>query len=87
MTRAAVLGAGAWGTTFAAVLADAGCDVTVWGRDAAVCEAITRDHRNERYLPGVDLPDRVTGRPTRPRPSRGRTSSRSPSRRSRRARC
>jgi glycerol-3-phosphate dehydrogenase (NAD(P)+) len=61
VTRAAVLGAGAWGTTFAAVLADAGCDVTVWGRDAAVCEAITRDHRNERYLPGIDLPARVTG--------------------------
>jgi glycerol-3-phosphate dehydrogenase (NAD(P)+) len=61
VTRAAVLGAGAWGTTFAAVLADAGCDVTVWGRDAAVCEAITRDHRNERYLPGIDLPERVTG--------------------------
>ncbi|WP_431836613.1 NAD(P)H-dependent glycerol-3-phosphate dehydrogenase [Cellulomonas sp. Y8] len=61
MTRAAVLGAGAWGTTFAAVLADAGCDVTVWGRDAAVCEAIARDHRNERYLPGIDLPERVTG--------------------------
>jgi glycerol-3-phosphate dehydrogenase (NAD(P)+) len=60
VTRAAVLGAGAWGTTFAAVLADAGCDVTVWGRDTAVCEEIARDHRNERYLPGVDLPARVT---------------------------
>jgi glycerol-3-phosphate dehydrogenase (NAD(P)+) len=60
VTRAAVLGAGAWGTTFAAVLADAGCDVTVWGRDAAVCASIARDHRNERYLPGVDLPARVT---------------------------
>ena len=34
--RAAVLGAGAWGTTFAAVMADAGCDVTVWGRDEKV---------------------------------------------------
>jgi glycerol-3-phosphate dehydrogenase (NAD(P)+) len=63
VTRAAVLGAGAWGTTFAAVLADAGCDVTVWGRDAAVCAAIARDHRNERYLPGVDLPARVTADP------------------------
>ncbi|HEY0187215.1 MAG TPA: NAD(P)H-dependent glycerol-3-phosphate dehydrogenase [Cellulomonas sp.] len=61
MTRAAVLGAGAWGTTFAAVLADAGCDVTVWGRDAAVCAQIAEEHRNERYLPGVRLPDAVTG--------------------------
>ncbi|MGZ6792032.1 MAG: hypothetical protein ACXVFV_03695, partial [Mycobacteriales bacterium] len=28
MTRAAVFGAGSWGTTFAKVLADAGCEVT-----------------------------------------------------------
>jgi glycerol-3-phosphate dehydrogenase (NAD(P)+) len=63
VTRAAVLGAGAWGTTFAAVLADAGCDVTVWGRDAAVCASIADDHRNERYLPGVELPARVTADP------------------------
>ncbi len=60
MTRAAVLGAGAWGTTFAAVLADAGCEVTVWGRDAAVCAQIASSRRNERYLPGVDLPAGVT---------------------------
>ncbi|RMI12807.1 2-dehydropantoate 2-reductase N-terminal domain-containing protein, partial [Cellulomonas triticagri] len=60
MTRAAVLGAGAWGTTFAAVLADAGCDVTVWGRDAAVCADIADHGRNERYLPGIALPAGVT---------------------------
>jgi glycerol-3-phosphate dehydrogenase (NAD(P)+) len=62
-TRAAVLGAGAWGTTFAAVLADAGCDVTVWGRDAGVCAEIVRDRRNTRYLPGVELPERVAADP------------------------
>ena len=33
MTTAAVLGTGAWGTTFAQVLADAGVDVTMWGRN------------------------------------------------------
>ncbi|MCL2423404.1 MAG: NAD(P)H-dependent glycerol-3-phosphate dehydrogenase, partial [Micrococcales bacterium] len=60
-TRAAVLGAGSWGTTFAAVLADAGCDVAVWGRDAQVCEQITARHTNEAYLPGVQLPEAVTG--------------------------
>lgn len=60
MTRAAVLGSGAWGTTFAAVLADAGCEVTVWGRDAAVCAQIAAERRNERYLPGVELPAGVT---------------------------
>lgn len=63
MTRAAVLGAGAWGTTFAAVLADAGCEVTVWGRDAAVCAEIAEHRRNERYLPGIELPAGVTADP------------------------
>jgi glycerol-3-phosphate dehydrogenase (NAD(P)+) len=59
--RAAVLGAGAWGTTFAAVLADAGCEVTLWGRDAAVAREIATTRRNERFLPGIDLPPGVVG--------------------------
>ncbi|WP_296665672.1 NAD(P)H-dependent glycerol-3-phosphate dehydrogenase [Demequina sp.] len=56
MTRAAVLGAGAWGTTFAAVLADAGTEVTLWGRDDAVVRSIREHHRHEASVPGVELP-------------------------------
>jgi len=59
LLRTAVLGSGAWGTTFAAVLADAGHDVVLWGRDAHVCEQINRAHRNSTYLPGVNLPAQV----------------------------
>lgn len=55
--RAAVLGAGSWGTTFAAVLADAGSLVTLWGRDPDVVEQVARHRRNPAYLPGVTLPD------------------------------
>lgn len=58
--RATVLGAGSWGTTFAAVMADAGCDVTVWGRDEKTCRQISDEHRNEAYLPGIELPWRIT---------------------------
>jgi glycerol-3-phosphate dehydrogenase (NAD(P)+) len=58
--RAAVLGTGAWGTTFATVLSDAGCDVALWGRRATVCQQITTEHRNEAHLPGIELPARVT---------------------------
>lgn len=58
--RAAVLGTGAWGTTFAAVLADAGCDVALWGRNAAVCDQIATEHRNDAYLPGIALPAVIT---------------------------
>ena len=54
--RATVLGAGAWGTTFAKVLADAGCAVTLWAREPEVVEQINSSHRNERFLAGFDLP-------------------------------
>ncbi len=55
MTRVAVLGAGAWGTAIAGVLAGR-LDVMLWARDAAQAEGISRSRRNERYLPGIDLP-------------------------------
>ncbi len=56
MAALAVLGAGAWGTALAAVLA-ARHRVTLWARDAAQAEAIARARRNERYLPEVALPE------------------------------
>ncbi|MEU7710626.1 NAD(P)H-dependent glycerol-3-phosphate dehydrogenase [Micromonospora chalcea] len=56
----AVLGAGSWGTAFAKILADAGRDVTVLARRAAVAEAIRTGRENPEYLPGVRLPERVT---------------------------
>ncbi|MFV0635054.1 NAD(P)H-dependent glycerol-3-phosphate dehydrogenase [Demequina sp.] len=59
MTRAAVLGAGAWGTTFAAVLKDAGTEVALWGRDQDVSDQINNERRNERFLPGMDLPEGI----------------------------
>ncbi len=59
MTRAAVLGTGAWGTTFAMVLADAGRDVTLWGISDEVCDEINDAHSNSQYLPDVVLPARV----------------------------
>lgn len=61
--RAAVLGTGAWGTTFAAVLAHAGRQVTMWGRSAEICAEIAEHHRNEAYLPGLALPASVTADP------------------------
>jgi glycerol-3-phosphate dehydrogenase (NAD(P)+) len=58
VTRVAVLGAGAWGTSIAVVLAGR-LDVTLWARDAAQADAIARTRRNERYLPKVDIPAAV----------------------------
>ena len=59
MTRAAVFGAGSWGTTFAKVLADAGCEVTLHARRAELATAINEKHENADYLEGIRLPDRV----------------------------
>ena len=58
MTRVAVLGAGAWGTAIASVLA-VRLDVTLWARDLAQAEAIARTRRNERYLPRIEIPPSV----------------------------
>ncbi len=53
--KLAILGAGAWGTALAISLARTH-EVTLWSRDAAHLEAVARNRRNERYLPGFDLP-------------------------------
>jgi glycerol-3-phosphate dehydrogenase (NAD(P)+) len=60
VTRVAMMGSGSWGTAFGMVLADAGSDVIVWGRDDEVVDDIVRHRRNEAYHPGVVLPDRMT---------------------------
>jgi glycerol-3-phosphate dehydrogenase (NAD(P)+) len=59
MTKVAVFGAGSWGTAFSLVLADAGQDVTIWGRRPEVCEAINERHENTDYFPGIELPPAV----------------------------
>lgn len=51
-----VLGAGAWGTALARLLARGEHEVTLWGHDATHLEEIRRNGRNQRYLPGVELP-------------------------------
>jgi len=54
--KAAVLGAGSWGTTFAQVLTDAGTPVTLWCRRAELARTINTEHESPAYLPGVALP-------------------------------
>ncbi|MFZ2501079.1 MAG: NAD(P)H-dependent glycerol-3-phosphate dehydrogenase [Nocardioides sp.] len=58
--KVAVFGAGSWGTAFSIILADAGHEVTIWGRREEVCERINTEHVNSDYLPGIDLPTTIT---------------------------
>ena len=48
---AAVMGAGAWGTALAKVLADAGNEVRLWARNTDVAREVNDAHTNTPYLP------------------------------------
>ena len=49
-----VLGAGAWGTAFGQVLADAGNTVTMWAKEQQIVEGIRDHHHNAVRLPSVE---------------------------------
>ena len=61
--RAAVLGAGSWGTALAIHLAKAGHEVTLWGRDRELMTTIAESRVNSAYLPGLALPAAVSPTP------------------------
>ncbi|MFL5617849.1 MAG: NAD(P)H-dependent glycerol-3-phosphate dehydrogenase [Gemmatimonadaceae bacterium] len=53
--QVAVVGAGAWGTALADLLARNGHPVTLWAHEADVAASINRDHENRRFLAGARL--------------------------------
>ena len=57
--RAAIVGAGTWGTSLAVCLARAGFEVDLGCRTPSRPRARASARENERYLPGVELPDAV----------------------------
>jgi glycerol-3-phosphate dehydrogenase (NAD(P)+) len=56
MTNVAVIGAGAFGTALAKVLADQRLQVKLWARRPDLADAIQTTRENARYLPGQTLP-------------------------------
>ncbi|MBA4603700.1 NAD(P)H-dependent glycerol-3-phosphate dehydrogenase [Thermoactinomyces mirandus] len=58
--RIAVLGAGSWGTVLATVLVENGHDVRLWARRESQAEEISQHHTNEKYLPGINLPETLS---------------------------
>ena len=54
--RIAVLGAGSWGTTFAALVCKRN-ETLLWAREPEVAVEIDQHHRNSAYLPGFELPN------------------------------
>src|SRR5207302_10453165 len=57
--RASVVGAGSFGTAVALVLDRAGLRTTLLCRTAEQAERMAASRENERYLPGVRLPERL----------------------------
>jgi glycerol-3-phosphate dehydrogenase (NAD(P)+) len=69
--RSTVLGAGTWGTALGATLASKGFPVTLWDKDVQVLEAVSKQHENPRYLPGIALPATLGATPDLPRALEG----------------
>lgn len=59
LRKAAVIGAGSWGTAVAVLLARGGLEVELGTRSEEKAERIMRKRENGRYLPGIRLPDAV----------------------------
>ncbi len=57
--KVAVLGAGSWGTALGLVLAQKEMNVSLWSWQQAQTDEIIKTKRNEKYLPGVELPDNI----------------------------
>jgi 1-acyl-sn-glycerol-3-phosphate acyltransferase len=57
MRRAAVIGAGSWGTAVAVLLARGGLEVQLGARTAEQAAEMIGAGENRRYLEGVELPD------------------------------
>src|SRR3954451_4343459 len=60
LRKAAVIGAGSWGTAIAVLLARGGLEVQLGTRSADKAAELARKRVNERYLTGVTLPEGVT---------------------------
>src|SRR3954469_6635978 len=63
MRRAAVIGAGSWGTAIAVLLARGGLEVQLGARTAASAAELVEEGENRRYLPDVPLPEAIDVRP------------------------
>ena len=59
----AVLGAGSWGTALATLAARNGVTTRLWGRDAVALADMAATHRNQRYLPDLELPPNLVFEP------------------------
>ena len=58
--KVTVIGAGAWGTTLACLLADKGLHVRLWAYESDLVKAIRTKQENTLFLPGVKVPPSIS---------------------------
>jgi glycerol-3-phosphate dehydrogenase (NAD(P)+) len=58
-----VIGAGAWGSALASLIASNGAETTLWAREPAVVDAINSRRENSLFLPGVRLHETLRATP------------------------
>lgn len=59
MKKVCILGAGSWGTAQAVLLSKKATRVYIWGRAEDNPDIIESSRENQRYLPGIKLPDNI----------------------------
>lgn len=59
LNKSTVLGGGSWGTALARELANKNIDTTLYVRDAVQLEELQTARTNNKYLPGILLPDNL----------------------------
>lgn len=57
--KVGVIGAGAWGTALAQMLASDGRNVLLWARDTSLVDEINNTHTNAAYLPSAKLAETI----------------------------
>lgn len=60
MASVFIIGSGSFGTAMAVCLCKNGCDVTVWARNEKKAQELSEKHINEKYLPGIKIPESVS---------------------------
>ena len=60
MGKIAIIGAGSWGTTLAALLGEKKHEINLWARRKELAEDINKTRENEQYLKGIKIPETVT---------------------------
>ena len=58
-TQIGVIGAGAWGTAIAKIIAEKGKEVIIWALEKETEDEINLRHSNSRFLPGIELPKNI----------------------------